>query len=100
MAFFCLGVGRLVFQFLATQSRSEVMKGMANDWDGLTSDEKLEVLRRDMARILAVLSELTSDLDGTWDFMRGTTSELGKINKDVATLKALWPYKRSHSLTR
>jgi GH18 family chitinase len=70
------------------------MTGMASDWDGMSSDEKLEILHRDMVRILAVLNELTYDLDGTWDFMRGAHSELGKINKDVATLKALWPYKK------
>jgi hypothetical protein len=70
---------------------------MANDWDEMTNDEKLEILRRQMERILAALNALTSDVDQTWDTVRGTTSELNRISKDIGTLKSLWPYTKKHS---
>jgi hypothetical protein len=79
---------------------------MAKDWDHLTDYEKLEMMRRDMRRVLADLSALMSDIDEVWDAMRGTwdamseaRSELGKNTKDVATLKALWPYPKKYSRT-
>jgi hypothetical protein len=70
---------------------------MANDWDEMTNDEKIEILRRQMACILAALTALTSDVDQTWDTMRGTTSEMNRISKDIGTLKSLWPYTKKHS---
>ena len=64
---------------------------MPRSWDDLTSHEKLEILRRDMAQVQASQNALTSDLDGTWDALRATRLELSKITKIVATLRALWP---------
>jgi hypothetical protein len=72
---------------------------MATHWDDMTSDEKLEALRRDLARILAALHAVTSDVDEIWETMRGTAPEVAKMSKDVATLKSLWPYTRKYSRT-
>jgi hypothetical protein len=66
-------------------------------WNDMTDREKLESLHRDMQRIEATLSALLSDLDVTWNGMKETRLELGKITKDVATLRALWP--RNYSRT-
>ncbi len=50
-----------------------------------------------MNRIETTLSALLSELDVTWNAMKETRSELGKINKDVATLRSLWPQKYSRT---
>jgi hypothetical protein len=89
----------VVGSFSTAKSRSDEENGMALDWDDMTDREKLEVLRGGMARVLATLNALMSDVDETWDAMRGTTSELGKIAKDVGTLKSLWPYPKKYSRT-
>jgi hypothetical protein len=65
---------------------------MAKSWDDMTYHEKLELLRQDMARIYAALSARARYEDETWEALKGTRSELGKITKDIATLKALWSY--------
>jgi hypothetical protein len=66
-------------------------------WDNLTDRQKLDLVRRDMNRIETTLSALLSELDITWNAMKETRSELGKINKDVATLRSLWPQKYSRT---
>jgi hypothetical protein len=63
----------------------------------MTDREKLEIVRCDMNRIERTLSALLSELDVTWNAMKETRSELGKISKDVATLRALWPQKYSRT---
>jgi hypothetical protein len=63
---------------------------MPKSWDDMTYHEKLEMLRQDMARVYAAVGELTRDQDQTWEALRGTRSQLGKLSKDVATLKSLW----------
>jgi hypothetical protein len=72
---------------------------MATDWDDMSHHEKLETLRRDMIRIVTALNALTSDVDRTWTSMRETSSEMRKVTKDVATLRALWPYTKKYSQT-
>ena len=67
------------------------------DWDDMNSDEKLEALRRDLTRLVAVVHAVTSDVDEMWGAVQGTTPEVAKISKEVATLKSLWPYTRKHS---
>ena len=57
----------------------------------MTDRERLEIVRSDMHRIEAMLSALLSELDLTWNAMKETRTELGKITKDVATLRSLWP---------
>ncbi len=66
-------------------------------WDHLTDRQKLDLVRRDMNRIETTLSALLSELDVTWNAMKETRSELGRINKDVATLRSLWPQKYSRT---
>jgi hypothetical protein len=70
---------------------------MANSWDDLTDSEKLDILARAMTQIQAAHNALTSDLDKTWDALRATKSELGKMTKEVSTLRALWPKKYSRT---
>ena len=77
--------------------RRRVLRSMPIDWDDMSSDEKLEVLRRDLARLVAAVHAVTSDVDEMWETMQGTTPEVAKISKEVATLKSLWPYTRKHS---
>jgi len=70
---------------------------MPINWDDMSSEEKLEALRRDVARLVAAVHAVTSDVDEMWETMQGTTPEVAKISKEVATLKSLWPYTRKHS---
>ena len=63
----------------------------------MTDRERLEIVRSDMHRIEATLSALLSELDVTWNAMKETRTELGKITKDVATLRSLWPQKYSRT---
>ena len=74
----------------------ETLRSML-DWDDMNSDEKLEALRRDLARLVAAVHAVTSDVDEMWGAVQGTTPEVAKISKEVATLKSLWPYTRKHS---
>jgi hypothetical protein len=64
---------------------------MGKPWHKMSPDEKIEILWRAIDRINTVQIALASDMDGTWDALRTTRSELGKITKDVATLRSLWP---------
>ncbi|MFZ0524809.1 MAG: hypothetical protein WA776_01695 [Xanthobacteraceae bacterium] len=66
-------------------------------WNIMTNRERLEIVRSDMHRIEAMLSALLSELDVTWNAMKETRTELGKITKDVATLRSLWPRKYSRT---
>ena len=61
----------------------------------MTDHEKLESLQRQMHRLEIMLSALLTDFDATWSGMQETRTELGRINKEVATLRALWPQKYS-----
>lgn len=62
-------------------------------WHQMTDHEKLESLQRQMHRIEIMLSALLTDFDATWAGMQETKAELGRINKEVATLRSLWPSK-------
>jgi hypothetical protein len=81
---------------------------MAKSWDVMTANEKIEILGQTMAQIHAAQNALTSDLDSTWEALRAIRTELdrysnevgtlsairanvGKLTKEVATLKSLWP---------
>jgi len=64
-------------------------------WHQMSDHEKLESLQRQMHRIEIMLSALLTDFDATWNGMQETRTELGKINKEVATLRSLWPQKYS-----
>ena len=66
-------------------------------WTSMSDREKLEVVRSDVHRLEATLSALLSELDVTWNAMKETRIEIGKITKDVATLRSLWPQKYSRT---
>ncbi len=66
-------------------------------WNRMSDREKLETVRSDVHRLEATLSALLSELDVTWNAMKETRLELGKITKDVATLRSLWPQKYSRT---
>jgi hypothetical protein len=63
---------------------------MAKFWDEMTYHQKLEMLRQEMSRVHTFIGSLKRDQDETWEALRATRSEIGKITKDVATIKALW----------
>jgi hypothetical protein len=90
---FALGAVAAAFAFLIEPLGSML------DWDDMNTDEKLEALRRDLARLVAAVHAVTSDVDEMWGAVQGTTPEVAKISKEVATLKSLWPYTRKHSGT-
>jgi hypothetical protein len=64
-------------------------------WTEMSDHEKLESLQRQMHRLEIMLSALLTDFDATWSGMQETRTELGRINKEVATLRSLWPNKYS-----
>jgi len=70
---------------------------MPKSWDYMTEREKLENLRQAIFQIQSALNVITSDLDEGWEAMRATRTEVAKITKDVATLRALWPKKYSRT---
>ncbi len=70
---------------------------MTTSWNDMTDDEKLKILGQAMVQIHAAQNALISDLDGTWDALTATRLELGKIAKEVATLRSLWPKKYSRA---
>jgi hypothetical protein len=72
-------------------------KVMNSRWSSMTDREKLEIVRSDVHRLEATLSALLSELDVTWNAMKETRIEIGKITKDVATLRSLWPQKYSRT---
>ena len=72
-------------------------KAMNPRWHSMTDREKLDIVRSDVHRLEATLSALLSELDVTWNAMKETRIELGKITKDVATLRSLWPQKYSRT---
>jgi len=67
-------------------------KHMTKRWNDMTYHDKLDSLRGDVAQIRIAIGAITSNMDETWDAMRGARSELDRIAKDIGTLKALWPY--------
>lgn len=73
------------------------IRAMDVRWNRMSDREKLEIVRSDVHRIEATLSALLSELDITWNAMKETRTELGKITKDVATLRSLWPRKYSRT---
>lgn len=65
---------------------------MPRSWDDLTYHQKFEILRADISSLHTALNALTSELDATWDAMRETRLALGKIDKEVATIRSLSPH--------
>lgn len=70
---------------------------MAKDRDNVLSE--FEALKRDTVRVVDGLAVIASDLDQTWEALREVESALGKLNKEVATSRALSPYTRKYART-
>jgi len=61
--------------------------GMADEWDDLLS--KIESLKQDMRRIVDAVTITAFDLDQTWEALKKAQLDLGRLNKEAATLRAL-----------
>jgi septal ring factor EnvC (AmiA/AmiB activator) len=70
---------------------------MADEWDDVLKE--IESLKQEMRRIVDAITMTTSDLDQTWEAVRKAQSDLGRLNKQVATLKVLAPYTRNYART-
>jgi hypothetical protein len=89
-------------------------KHMTKSWEDMTHHEKLEMLRRTITQTHATQEAVKTEIDQVWNALRAARTafedttvevstlktlrfELGKILKEVATLRALWP--KSYSRT-
>jgi hypothetical protein len=70
---------------------------MAEGWDDVL--EQIDSLKQDMRRIVDAITLTASDLDQTWEALRKAQSDLGRLNREVATLRALSPYTRKYART-
>jgi hypothetical protein len=87
---------------------------MTKSWEDMTHHEKLEMLRRTITQTHATQEAVKTEIDQVWNALRAARTafedttvevstlktlrfELGKILKEVATLRALWP--KSYSRT-
>jgi len=73
---------------------------MRKSWDDMTHHEKFEAMREDLLRLRALQHELTSELDTAWAAMREARSEIGRMDKEVATIRALSPHLAPRKLSR
>jgi len=73
---------------------------MRNSWERLTYQEKLEDMRQDLFRLRADLHGLRSELDKEWDAMRQMRSEIGRVDKEVGTIRALSPHLAPRKIPR
>lgn len=64
---------------------------MTKSWDDMTYNQKLEALTRAVQEMHATQIKSISDQNETWEALRALRLEIGKIAKDVATLRSLWP---------
>jgi septal ring factor EnvC (AmiA/AmiB activator) len=70
---------------------------MADEWDEVLKE--IESLKRDMGRIVDAITLTASDLDQTWQALEKAQSDLGRLNKQVAALRARSPYTRKYART-
>lgn len=61
---------------------------MAKMWDQLTSEEKIEDLRRDMLRIYGVVNSLAGDVQRTWSLSRETEQKLSEALRAIEKLQS------------
>jgi hypothetical protein len=71
--------------------------GMVDEWDDILS--KIESLKQDMHRIVDAVTITASDLDLTWEALKKAQLDLGRLNKEAATLRALLPDTRKYTRT-
>jgi hypothetical protein len=74
---------------------SAISRSMADEWDDVL--KQIESLKQDMHRIADAIALTASDLDQTWEALRKAQSDLGRLNREVATLRALSPYTRKYA---
>jgi septal ring factor EnvC (AmiA/AmiB activator) len=74
---------------------SAISRSMADEWDDVLKE--IESLKQDMHRIVDAITLTASDLDQTWDALEKAQSDLGRLNKQVATLRALSPYTKKYA---
>ena len=70
---------------------------MADEWGDVLKE--IESLKQDMHRIADAIALIAADLDETWEAARIAQSDLARLNKQVATLRALSPYTKKYART-
>jgi hypothetical protein len=70
---------------------------MADEWDDVLKE--IESLKQDMHRIAEAIALIAADLDQTRKAARIAQSDLARLNKPVATLRALSPYTKKYART-
>ena len=70
---------------------------MADEWGDVLKE--IELLKQDMHRIADAIALIAADLDETWEAARIAQSDLARLNKQVATLRALSPYTKKYART-
>jgi hypothetical protein len=70
---------------------------MADEWDDVL--KQIESLKQDMRRIADAITLTASDLDHTSEALKKAQSDLGRLNKQVATLRTLSPYTKKYAQT-
>jgi len=69
-------------------------------WEDMTYHEKLENTRQDMLQLRADLYGLRSELEKEWEAMRDVRSLIGRVDKEVGTIRALSPYLAPRKIPR
>jgi hypothetical protein len=70
---------------------------MADEWDDVLKE--IESLKQDMHRIAEAIALIAADLDQTWEAARIAQPDLARLNKQVASLRALSPYTKKYART-
>jgi chromosome segregation ATPase len=63
---------------------------MTIEWNDVLS--RIETLERQTDQLRKQLTQITSELDYTWEVYRQTQAELTNLKEDAATLRAISPY--------
>jgi len=73
---------------------------MRKSWDEMTYNERLERMRQDLLQLRADFYALRSDLEKEWDAMREIRSVIGRVDKEVGTIRALSPHLAPRKIPR
>jgi hypothetical protein len=63
---------------------------MAIEWNDVLN--RIAILERRIDQLREQLTQVTSELDDTWEVYRQTQSELARVKEDATTLRAILPY--------
>jgi len=69
-------------------------------WEDMTYHQKLENMRQDLLALRADLHGLRSELEKEWEAMRDIRSVIGRVDKEVGTIRALSPHLASRKIPR